>query len=413
MSEQRYSAAAAVALGLWGVGVLTHEALATTGAILTAVVALGLSWRSLRVPTLERWWPLLALVVVGFVAPLLAGRFPTGTGAARWADWLFLIGASAAVRLTSPSARVRAAVAVSVVLLISCVAAATQYAGVWPKADFFASLAWTRLPFARVYELAPGSTEHFMAGGLLLHRLKFANTGALAVVLATALVVARVRGWPWFLFVAGVGGASVAVFPHARAAAVAMLVAVIATWVWGAQRRLVALFGSVGLVSVFLAAIIAVPSLKERFAAALTDQGTSDRAFLVAAGLTAVGAHPLTGEGLGRFKPSLYAKPDAPPSVMEHQGKAHNQFLSVAAEAGLFSALGLLVWLGLLLTAGLKVRPEGIGSVGAVLCVGALCVLHDPLFHPESSLAIMLALGVTHGLALEGAQKRASSTPRA
>src|SRR5439155_1059930 len=107
------------------------------------------------------------------------------------------------------------------VFLTSCAAAACQHFGVWPSEEALAALAWTRVPFYRVYETVPGDSSRFMAGGLLMHRLKFPNIGGLCVLWALALAL-RSTGRPRAvgLAVAAVGFLAAIAFPYARAASV-------------------------------------------------------------------------------------------------------------------------------------------------------------------------------------------------
>ena len=128
--------------------------------------------------------------------------------------------------------------------------------------------------------------------------------------------------------------------------------------------------------------------------------------------MAAIRFHPFVGVGLGRFKPSLYAPPDAPPAVLEHQGKAHNQFVSLAAEVGVPAALALIAFLLSLAVKAWRARPSGVALLGVLTVFVLLCLLHDPLFHAESSLAFMLALGAGLGL-IERRQAEASSTAAA
>jgi O-antigen ligase len=150
-----------------------------------------------------------------------------------------------------------------------------------------------------------------------------------------------------------------------------------------------------------------VPSVRARFLASATAEGSGERAALTQSGLNAIATSPLLGVGLGRFRPGLYLPEDAPAQARSHPGKAHDQFVTIAAEAGVPAVTLLLVallgWLGL----GLRRLPEGALLVGAVALFVLLSVLHDPLFHVESSLALMLALGAGLGLV-----NRASGAPR-
>jgi O-antigen ligase len=102
--------------------------------------------------------------------------------------------------------------------------------------------------------------------------------------------------------------------------------------------------------------------------------------------------------GLGRFRPGLYLPEDAPAQAREHPGKAHDQLVTVAAEAGVPAAVLLLVVLGLLARRGLGALPAGAAVVGGVALFALLSALHDPLFHVEASLALMLMLGAGAGV---------------
>src|SRR6202030_2342808 len=79
---------------------------------------------------------------------------------------------------------------VGAVFLLSCTAAGLQHFGVWPAEAWFQPLAWTRLPFHRVYEEVPGDPARFMGGGLIFHRLKFAHVGGIVVIGAAVAGIA-------------------------------------------------------------------------------------------------------------------------------------------------------------------------------------------------------------------------------
>src|SRR5262249_57638826 len=84
----------------------------------------------------------------------------------------------------------------------------------------------TRIPFWRVYEPVAQADGRFMAGGLLFHRLKFAHVGGLAVLASCVLgLAARGALRALGLACALIGFVSVLEFPYARAASVALLVA--------------------------------------------------------------------------------------------------------------------------------------------------------------------------------------------
>ncbi|HSP77740.1 MAG TPA: hypothetical protein VLQ93_04390, partial [Myxococcaceae bacterium] len=213
-------------LALWGVGVLFVEALAAAGLAGCALGALvvarqgGVTVRG----ALRAWAPLVAFLGWALLVPLLAGRPPSGTGVARLLDFVGIPVAAVALGALSDVRRVRLAWVLVTVFLLSCAVAGLQHHGVWPPLEAWKPLAWTRLPFARVYEAVPGTEGRFMAGGLLFHRLKFSHMGGLAVAFALGVGL-RLRGRrrAAALVVAAVGLVSVGLFPDARAASVALV----------------------------------------------------------------------------------------------------------------------------------------------------------------------------------------------
>ncbi len=386
-------------LGLWAVGAQAHELMSTIGAWATAALTLVAAFKLKAKPDFKIWWPLAAFIACQLICPLLGGAWPTATGFARLSDWLLVPVAAFAVVHVSDRALPRIGLAAAAVLLISCVVAAAQYFGIWPRSQAFASLEWAKLPFYRMDETVPGREDRFMAGGLLLHRLKFANTATLTCVL---LVTAAVLKPPYrrvFMAAALLAIPAVVIFPHARAAAVAMVVACLIVIALGLPSRRLAVGVTTGLALGVLLLVGLVSSVRERFAEGLTFEGISEREIITRSGLEAIRAHPFTGEGLGRFRPSLYAPPDSPPAVLEHQGKAHNQFVTIAAEAGLPSALMFVVGLLVLSHRGWQARSgAGLALLGTLALFVGLCLMHDPLFHPGPAMAFMLALGGTAGL---------------
>ncbi len=381
----------------WGTGVQLSEALAAAGMALTllAVLPPKPGWHARA----HRAWPLWAFVLCCLVAPLLAGHWPSAGGVARILDWCFLPAAAAALPLLSRPARRRLAIAVAVVFLLSCAAALCQHWGVWPRADTFTSLRWTGLPFQRMYEPLPGETSRYMAGGLLLHRLKFAHVGGLVVLAYLDLGLLR-RSVP-ALAVAVAGALCLLWLPHARAASVALVVAMglvlsfrlSGRWRWASV---------LGVLVLAVALVVSVPSLGLRFASAVTDEGSGDRRFLVESALRAIAAHPLTGVGLGRYRPGLFAAVDTPEEVLRHAGKAHDEYLTLAAEAGIPAALLFIALLVFCWRSITPARPLGAAGRSSIVFLALLSLLHDPLFHAEVSMAVVLALGLALGATQEG-----------
>src|SRR5262249_15802069 len=110
--------------------------------------------------------------------------------------------------------------------------------------------------------------------------------------------------------------------------------------------------------------VLAVPGVRDRFLDSFTAKGSGERSVLLAAGLTAVRENPLAGCGLGRFRPGLYAAPDAPVEVLEQVGKAHNQFVSIAAEDGVAHALLFALMLAWMARRLMRAPPSAARSTG-------------------------------------------------
>lgn len=387
-------------MALWLAGAQVHELFVTIGAWATFGLA-ALRWRSLpgRWALVRPLWPLVPLLLWGGLVPLLAGHPGTGSGLARLFDAALIFGALVAGASLRAGSLRWVALAAGAVLALSCLAAALQYFGAWPRSETFSALWWAQVPTDRVYEPVPGRDDRFMAGGLLLHRLRFANVSSVIILL---LGFAALRGTAHRRLAGGValaGLVSVAVFPHARAATVALVAALLVMSVLGAPRRGVGLAIGLAVVGLTFALVLAVPSFRERFASAFEASGTGERASMWAAAGRALATAPLTGLGPGRYQPGPWLADDAPEALKDHRGKAHNQLLTIAVELGV---PGALLFLALLVTLGassLRSLPDGAGALAMVSLTLGLSVLHDPLFHAESSMALFGGLGLSLGLA--------------
>ena len=89
----------------------------------------GPSWTEVA----NGWWPILALVCWWLIAPALSGRWPTGAGLARVADWLTIPIAAFAFRALGPRQRTIVGLACGGMLLLTCGIAALQHFGAWPE----------------------------------------------------------------------------------------------------------------------------------------------------------------------------------------------------------------------------------------------------------------------------------------
>ncbi|MBI3181383.1 MAG: O-antigen ligase family protein [Myxococcales bacterium] len=401
----------AAGLILWVVGVQSAEALASVG---VAVCFLGVAAHALalrrdeaeRLPEgavdaaaellrrfAARWLPLTLLVAWAIAAPTITAGWPTGTGLARLTDWLAIPVAAKALSLLGSRWRARVAICGGAVFGLSCVLAAFQHFGLWPRPEAFDALAWTRLPFYRLYETVPGSEGRYMAGGLLSHRLKFAHVGGLMVLLGLWLgLETRGKSRIAWLSLCALGFISVLVFPVARMAAAALAVAAAFSLARIPGRRRAGLLLGTGLLMAAIAVIGLHPPLRARLISSLSGEGSGDRGEILACGLRAVKERPLLGVGLGQFRPARFPGPSTPQHVLDNPGKAHNQLLSIAAEIGV---PGLLLFLWLLAALAWRMRGLPLGSFGqsALLLFLLLALAHDPLFQAQFSMALALALG--------------------
>lgn len=387
-------------LALWAAGVQLAEAVASAGALLALAGALGdalargafKDWKAVELG----WRPLFALLGWGLLwQPLFSWSLPTGFGAARLLDHLGVPVAAWAAARVAPRALARVGVLAGAVLLVSCLAAGLQHFGVWPAREAFTALEWTRQPFERVYEPAPGAEGRFLAGGLLFHRLRFAHVTALGALLALAVALrATGRARLFAGLVAAVGLGSVAVFPGARAAFVAAVFAgAVLVLLFAGSKKAAAL--SVGALALASAALLAAsPALRSRLLESASLKGSGDRAGLVRAGVAAIEAHPLVGVGAGRFRAADWAPEDTSHFAREHGGKSHNILLTAAAELGLPGALLLAWWLLFLGRRFWRAGGDARAGLAVLALLLALGVLHDPLFHAEVSLAFALGLGL-------------------
>lgn len=385
-------------LCVWGAGVQLNEGIASSGEITTAIILAVWAIRKRAFPSradLLAWWPLWAFFLWAVTMPTFAQRLPTGTGLARAADWLTIPVAALAWRHLKSGHRQTLLTVWGILLITSCTIAGLQHFGRWPASSTFQSIQWTHIPFDRVYERAPGETERFMGGGLLFHRLKFAHVSSLGV-LAALVIGLHQRGSRRVLalLVSALGFVSIIVFPYARAATAGLVGASVVVFASSRLRARSAAVLTAVLVLAGLTITLANPSLRRRFLSSATEEGTGERSKIMATGIQAVKAHPLVGNGVGRFRPSYFAPPGTPVHILENRGKAHNQFLSIAAEVGIPGAmlfLALLAWLASRLNV---TTVEGRFGAASLAFFVLLALVHDPLVQAPFSIALALCLGI-------------------
>lgn len=381
-----------VSLTLWAVGVQTHEALCTVGMaalVLSFVPAVSKLTRAVVLS----WWPLLAFITWSLVAPTLGGHLPDGTGLARTADWLSIPFAAAAFSGLSDVQRARFVQFTAGTLALSCAVAGLQHFGWWPPESAFASLTWLRIPFNRVYEPISEGATRFMGGGLLFHRLKFSHVSGLVLV-GLVVLAARVARRGLVIALIAFGLFAVWLFPYARMGAVAATVGVgVAVLLSSKQRaRAVLVLGVLAIAGAIVVA--SIDSLRARFAAGLTDQGSGQRTQHLGAGLEAIRQHPVVGVGPGQFRPALFGGPEMAEHVKDNPGKAHNQLVSIAAETGIPGAVGFVAMLVWMVVQARRRGGDGVLAAGVLAQFAVLSLVHDPLFQAPYSMALVLGLGL-------------------
>ncbi|MFT3842228.1 MAG: O-antigen ligase family protein [Myxococcaceae bacterium] len=400
--SDRLRAVITVGLCLWAAGVQITEGLAVAGMTLTFLALVPLAWRQRAESpkgsgVLRDNAFIFAFVLWALLGPLLGGHTPTGTGFARTTDWLWIPIGAAAFRQTSARQRLAIGLTAGVVLLLSCLCAALQHFGAWPSEDFFTPLRFTKLHFERVYEPAPNDPGRFMAGGLAFHRIRFSHVTVLLVAFASAVPAGK---WQWPARVSGlIGAVSVLLFPLARAAAAAGLAGTGAGWVLSAQQRKRSFVAVAGLILLAFAAVGFNTGLRTRMLSSLNAEGSGDREVLIGAGIEAVKEHPFTGVGAGQFRPSKFAGEGTPQYVLDNPGKAHNMFLSMAAEFGVLGALLFAAVLIFELRRFTQAGRLGAPGIAVVITFALVCLVHDPLFHSEVSMALMLLLAASRACA--------------
>jgi O-antigen ligase len=390
---------------IWAIGTQTLEGISTAGfaCCLAVVVVIALRRWSLAGAgrVIAAWGPLWMFIAWALLVPLLAGRKPAGVGIGRLTDWLGLPAAAFAFSCLSRGQRRALAWSTAIVFLVSCGAAFLQYFGKWPPLERFHALHWTRIPFSRVYEPIAGQLGRFYGGGLQFHRLKFSHAGALVIIAAFAVALGQ-RGWrrlaPAVVVAAGV--LTILVASQARAAIVALAVALLVMMLVAGVRLRKILAVSVLLALAGGVVLVASPGTRSRFAHTFDHESNGDRGAIWKVATRAIRSSPWVGVGLGQFQIRKFATSETPFSVEFHEGKAHNQFMTFAAETGIPGAILfvlLLIWL--------FVTCRGAGAAvgrGAVTFFAVLSCSHDPLFHATVSMGVMLLCGIARALGDEG-----------
>ena len=123
----------------------------------------------------------------------------------------------------------------------------------------------------------------------------------------------------------------------------------------------------------FAVVIFAVPDLRERFVFTFQKGGDTDRLVVWRAAIEMIKDNPFLGKGIGTFM--AYFHKYAPPALYVRY--AHNCYLQIWAESGIFSLLAFLSFLALLLIKGIRKYLEN----RDYFILGLVCGIFAFLFH--------------------------------
>ena len=160
-----------------------------------------------------------------------------------------------------------------------------------------------------------------------------------------------------------------------------------------------------------IAAFFSTDALVTRFAGSPGDAGgvTADgRVQLWKEAVQVIAAYKWTGTGLGAYQQGLYPfRAFAPALTVDF---AHNDFLQVLAELGLFGgvlAMAFAVWilwqpLSVLLKPGSKQWPLAFGLLGSFVAIGLHSLVDFNLYIPANAFALAWLAGVAVSPGLKG-----------
>lgn len=222
------------------------------------------------------------------------------------------------------------------------------------------------------------------------------------VVLGFFIYMRRV--WvKWLLFLLMVLIAVNIFFAYSRGAWVSFVCAGLVLFFFYSDRK-VKIFSLILLIS-FTAVIFTAPSLHARFARIFGERGDSGRMEIWQAGAGMVKESPFLGKGVGTFKNYVDARTTA------GRRHAHNCYLEIAAEMGLFGLVLFLWFLGEIMIGSLRKLKEKNAEglfCGVFLGFFAMCVhaFFDSQFYGMNLAALFwillgyLAVSLIHTQAL-------------
>lgn len=208
-------------------------------------------------------------------------------------------------------------------------------------AQHFTGIDWYRQLLGRPLFVRARTTEsgQFAVIGFFRNYLTYAHTMIFPLAFGASFALG---GWRPALVAAPLAIVAIA-FSTARGAWLAALAVAIALGTVARGRRVLPLLGA--LVAAAVVAVAAAPELRAEAAHMFAPGGeNAGRLAIYAANLDIVHDHPVFGLGFGRYQQAAGPYYDAHPSA-DRRSHAHNNFLQIAAEAGLtgLAAFGL-VW---------------------------------------------------------------------
>jgi O-antigen ligase len=277
----------------------------------------------------------------------------------------------------------RALNALAVATVVVCFFSFAQYAF-----DMSRVGVWLRVPAARLDVPAPGDLSHTVASGFFFNRLKLAfclaatlpllafswrSSAASKIVVCTLSIIAIALTFSRSAMVAAALGLFMGALVRRRV-----------DWRWLAAIVVLLPFG------------LLAPALCARLASIFATASYADRGFIWARALEMRRAHPLFGIGFGNYPRVCGAYYDAVDATFPMRTHAHNQWLSILVETGpLGLALFCALWTSVVFLVWQTRKSAHFPAAVAILtCAFVLMLVHDPLQHSATALALSAALGI-------------------
>lgn len=133
---------------------------------------------------------------------------------------------------------------------------------------------------------------------------------------------------------------------------------------------------------IFFLIIFLVPSLRERMLFTFSSGGDSARFFIWKTGFEMIKENPFLGKGLKTFTEYFqqYAL-KLNPSYLGPSFNAHNSYIQIWAESGVFALLSFLIFIGIILYKGIKLVKNNQSRIIVLLIMGIICGVFSDLIN--------------------------------